>query len=237
MKQLLLSSVLLGASCIAFGAPGSNECVVLLHGMARSANSMNVLADGLADVGYTVANVGYPSRKFNIETLAALAVQEGFTRCSEAKKVHFVTHSLGGILLRVSFRESLPSKLGRVVMLGPPNQGSEIVDALGNFPGFDLLNGPAGRALGTGRNSVPAQLPEVDFELGVIAGTRSLNPFLSRFLPDPDDGKVSVASTRVQGMRDFVTFPVTHTFMMRDAAVIGAVVHFLAKGHFSVDPK
>ncbi len=232
----VLGSVLGGLAAAASAAgdelPFEGECVVLLHGMARTANSMNVLANGLSSAGYRVENVDYPSREFDIESLASFAVDDGLARCGDATKVHFVTHSLGGILLRVSFRETLPANLGRVVMLGPPNQGSEIVDALGEFPGFEFLNGPAGKMLGTGPEDLPANLPEVSFDLGVIAGTRSINPLLSRYLPDPDDGKVSVASTRVEGMRDFVALPVTHTFMMRDAEVIRAVVHFLAEGRF-----
>ncbi len=232
VKRLLLGSVVLAASATTIAAPLDGECVVLLHGMVRTANSMKVLENGLTTAGYNVANIDYPSRKFDIESLASLAVDDGMARCGDAKKVHFVTHSLGGILVRVSFREKLPANLGRVVMLGPPNQGSEIVDALGEFPGFEFLNGPSGRMLGTGPEDIPANLPDVEFELGVIAGTKSFNPILSFYLPNPDDGKVSVASTKVAGMRDFMALPVTHAFMMRDSEVIEAVVHFLAEGRF-----
>ncbi len=228
---LLLGGVMVAAP-IPTSAAGDDECVILLHGMARTANSMKVLAKGISAAGYRVENVGYPSREFDIEDLASLAVQEGLTRCGDVTKVHFVTHSLGGILVRVFFSETQPANLGRVVMLGPPNQGSEIVDSLGKFPGFEFVNGPAGKMLGTGPDDLPANLPDVRFELGVIAGTKSVSPFFSLYLPDPDDGKVSVESTKVAGMRDFVALPVTHTFMMRDSEVISAVVHFLDEGRF-----
>jgi hypothetical protein len=73
----------------------------------------------------------------------------------------------------------------------------------------------------------------VDFPLGVIAGTRSINPILSQSLPNPDDGKVSVENTRVEGMTDFIEMPYTHTFMMSAEPVIRQVQHFLRSGTFS----
>ncbi len=117
-------------------------------------------------------------------------------------------------------------------MLGPPNQGSEVVDNLKNAPGFELLNGPAGMQLGTNATDIPKTIGPVEFELGVIAGTQSINLILSTFLPDPNDGKVSVASTRVKGMKDFVALPTTHPFMMKNYAVIEQVVYFLKHGQF-----
>jgi len=122
--------------------------------------------------------------------------------------------------------------LGRVVMLAPPNQGSEVVDKLRNVPGFKAINGEAGLQLGTDANSVPVNLGPVKFELGVIAGNRTFNLLLSRYLPNPDDGKVSVASTRVVGMTDHITLPVTHTFMMKSKSVIKQAVQFIEHGRF-----
>ena len=124
------------------------------------------------------------------------------------------------------------ANLGRTVMLAPPNHGSEVVDKLSKLPGFKLANGDAGMQLGTGEGSVPTGLGAVNFDLGVIAGTRTVNPILSTLLPNPDDGKVSVASTRVAGMNDHIELPVSHTFMMRNRKVIAQTLHYLQQGKF-----
>ncbi len=212
----------------------ATECVVLLHGLARTAASMEQMAETLTAAGYQVENLDYPSRYASIEQLAASVIPAGATRCSaaEASPVHFVTHSLGGILVRYYLASNRLQNLGRVVMLGPPNQGSEVADALMDVPGYEALNGPAGRQLGTGPNSIPRRLGPVDFPLGVVAGTQTINYFLSQLLPNPDDGKVSVASTKVEGMADHISLPFSHPFLMQRDEVIAQVLAFLANGRF-----
>lgn len=214
------------------GAAQAADCVVLLHGLARSASSMKQLANSLEDKGYLTANLGYPSRSHNIAALVPLAIDPAVAHCraEQADSIHFVTHSLGGILVRAYLRQQKPVELGRVVMLGPPNQGSEVVDALGRVPAVRWLNGPAGLELGT--EGFPATLGPADFEVGIIAGTRSINLILSTYLPNPDDGKVSVASARLEGMSDFLTVPVSHPFLMRNRRVIAQTIEFLDSGSF-----
>lgn len=218
-----------------FAPAHARSCVVLLHGLARTANSMDKLARELAGAGYATSNIDYPSRTATIEELAARAIPAGLHECQaqQATPVHFVTHSLGGILVRQYFSEHNQTNLGRVVMLAPPNHGSEVVDALIEVPGYHFLNGPAGLQLGTDENSVPNRLGPVDFNVGVIAGTETFNPILSQLLPNPDDGKVSVQSTKLEGMCGFLTLPVTHTFIMRSDVVIEQVMHYLDTGRFS----
>ncbi len=210
------------------------DCVVLLHGLSRSSGSMSEMERKLQTAGFVVINIGYPSRESPVEMLAQHAVEEGLRTCSEhaAERVHFVTHSLGSILVRYYFKERVDSRLGRVVMLGPPNQGAELVDALAEFPGFSLLNGPSVEQLGTGSNSFTNSLGAAPFELGVIAGDRSINPFFAALIPGPDDGKVSVESTRLEGMKEHLVMPVTHTWMMFNNEVIDQVINFLQLGHF-----
>lgn len=217
-------------------AATANECVILMHGMLRSSSSMQQMADAVKTAGYTAVNLDYPSRDHTIEVLAPMAVGRGLNLCEAAgavEKIHFVTHSLGGILVRKYLSEKEIPNLGRVVMLGPPNQGSQAVDELGDVPGFDWLNGPAGKQLGKGPDSVPLSLGPADFELGVIAGNRTIDPITSAVLDDPDDGKVSVADTRLEGMDDFVVVEHSHAFMMMMPRPIELTLQFLSSGSFS----
>ena len=218
----------------------ASECVVLLHGLARSSMSMNVMQEALEEAGYVTANIDYPSRDHEIAELATIAVGEGLSRCramQDVSRIHFVAHSLGGILVRQYLHDQPIDELGRVVMLGPPNQGSKAADELDSLPGFDWINGPAGRQLGKGEGSVPLALGPVHFELGVIAGDRSIDPIVSAMLDDPDDGRVSVADTMVEGMDDFVVVHHSHAFMMRMRATIDLTLAFLGSGSFGERPE
>lgn len=209
-----------------------DENVILLHGLIRSDRSMRKLEKALAKEGYRVFNVSYESTRNNVETLAEQAIGPALAACPAGQKVNFVTHSLGGILVRQYLKNHDIDNLGRVVMLGPPNKGSEVIDKLRDFPGFRFFHGEAGVELGTGATSLPNRLGQADFDLGVIAGTRSINLFLSTLIPGVDDGKVSVENTRLEGMRDHLEMEVTHTFMMRNDRVIDQVIHYLKTGKF-----
>ena len=216
--------------------PVPEEMVVLLHGIGRSSGSMKAvaahLADPTTDRGYAILNVDYPSRSQSIEDLAAGLHQQLLSEgASSVSKLHFVTHSMGGLLVRELVKQSRPKNLGRVVMLAPPNQGSEVADFLaGNFL-FKMIYGPAGQDLKTGNEAFGA----VDFPLGVIAGTTSIDPISSFILTGPNDGKVTVENTKVDGMADHLTLPVNHTFLMRNKTVLKQVALFLATGAFDHD--
>lgn len=210
----------------------AEECVVLLHGLIRSSSSMQKMEAALQEKGYRVVNQNYASTENNIAVLAQGTITKALTHCKNTERVNFVTHSLGGILVRYYSKHNSIKNLGRVVMLGPPNQGSEVVDKLGGWRLFQWLNGPAGSELGTAVTDMPKLLGDVNFDLGVVAGDSSINLLLSRILPGPDDGKVTVKNTKIGGMNDHIVMPVTHPFIMKNKKVIQQTIFFLKNGFF-----
>jgi len=211
------------------------ECVILLHGLARSSRSMEAMDRALKKAGYRTYNCSYPSREQPIELLSETFIPRAIDYCNsnfQPDKIHFVAHSMGGILIRFYLAKKEPDNLGRVVMLAPPNAGSELVDHLSRFQIFNLINGPAGKQLGTDDSSLPKSLGPVDYEVGIIAGNKSLNLIYSAIIPGDDDGKVSTESAQVPGMSDFLVVPHSHTFMMNRSMVIEQTINFLHFGAF-----
>lgn len=210
----------------------AKERVVLLHGLARTEKSFSKMQAFLEQGGYVVSNIGYPSRKLPVEELARMVRERIEAEVLVGETVNFVTHSMGGILIRHIQKTNPLPNVGRVVMLAPPNQGSEVVDKLGGIFLFRWINGPAGNQLGTDPEGFVKQLGKVDFEAGVIAGDRSINLILSLLIPGKDDGKVSVESAKVEGMQDYRVVHSAHPFIMKNREVMGLALEFLRYGKF-----
>lgn len=210
-----------------------NETAILLHGLNRNARSMRPLAKALAIAGYEVCAIDYPSRFFNIKTLSHQYVLPRIDECLHEKTnaVNFVTHSLGGIIVRQLDEHLKNHPQGRLVMLSPPNQGSEAVDVLSNTWGFQQMAGPAGNELGTTPESIPMNLPVPSMPFAVIAARYSNSP-MSFLIPGDDDGKVSLERMQLEQMSDFVIVNSTHSFMMQNTRAIEYVLHFLEFGNF-----
>lgn len=149
-------------------------------------------------------------------------------------RTHVVTYSMGGLLARGYIARHRPPSLGRVVMLAPPNGGSEVADLLAGNVLYRHIFGPAGAELTTSPPQAVVQLlGQVDYPLGIIAGNRFIDPLGWLLIPGPNDGRVSVERTKVQGMTDHVTIPATHFAMMRNRSAIRHAIHFLKHGCFS----
>jgi len=227
--------IFMTATAISSTAIGAQEEVILLHGLCRTSRSMSKMEHALTDAGFKVRNVDYPSRSAPVGKLADDTIGKAVADCENdgATKIDFVTHSLGGILVRSYLARHTIPNLGRVVMLAPPNQGSEIVDKLGWLFLFKWINGPAGNELGTDKNSVPNKPGPANFPVGIIAGDRSINWINSLFLiPGRDDGKVSVERTKLAGMTDHIVLHATHPFIMRNREAIRQTIQFLRNGNF-----
>lgn len=218
------------------------ELVVVLHGLAVTHRWMSRIAHAFAAEGFCVVNRTYPSRKLPLEQLGARWLPQLLLdhNAAAAPRVHFVTHSMGGIVVRLWLRacgDSLPPNLGRIVMIAPPNQGSEVPDRLCGNPLFHWFTGINGARLGTGDDSLPRRISPVAFpagaDLGIIAGNRPVNPLFAAWIGAESDGTVSVASTRLSGMRDHIVMPHSHTGILMSRPVAAQAVHFLREGKFA----
>ncbi len=212
----------------------SEECVILLHGLARTLASMKKLKSFFIANSFMVVNYDYPSTKQPIEKIAENYVDDAVCLCKKnrAKKIHFVTHSLGGIVTLKYLQDHKLPEGSRIVMLSPPSRGSELADYLKDFCVYKWMNGPAGRQLGTGFKSVPNTLQQVEPDLGIITGDVSYNPIFSEILPGPDDGKVSVKRARFPGTDDFMVIHATHTFIMKNKEAMEQALFFIKNGKF-----
>ena len=225
---LLINSAVTGANASANDA----EVVVLLHGLGRNNTAMWSLAGRIEKAGYEVHRVGYRTYKTDPAVMIDTVTEQINVCClNEPRRVHFVGHSLGGLLIRAYLQDHRPPKLGYTVLVGTPNNGTAAADRVKDQALIEQLV-PAATQLGTDPDSLPNRLPLPDYPVGIIAGVvdRELS---NHFLPGPNDGVVPVESTRLEGMRDFVEIETGHSMMRYDKEVANQVIHFLAQGRFA----
>jgi triacylglycerol esterase/lipase EstA (alpha/beta hydrolase family) len=210
------------------------ECVILLHGLGRTAASMGKIEKKLTESGFRVWNRTYPSRRFAIEELAEPHIRRGLQKCQDwgATRIHFVTHSLGGILVREYLQTRRIQQLDKIIMLAPPNHGSEVADRLKDNFFFKHIMGPAGQQLATGKNGKSKSFKPIPGIIGVLAGKKSYDPWFSGLFSGPNDGKVSVESTKLEEMKDFLQVNHNHTFMQNGKDVIEQILYFLKNAEF-----
>ena len=228
-------TLLLLMTTLASAQSDPRETVVLLHGVAMPALVMRRVARTLERDGYRVINLGYPSRTLPIEQIAAdyLPARLAARGIADAPRLHFVTHSMGSLVLRLYLRDHRPANLGRVVMLGPPNHGSRAADHAAQHAFFRLIAGRNVARLGTGPQAIVRMLGPADYDLGIIAGNRSNNPLFARWLDAPNDGAVTIESARLEGMKDFIILPYSHTPMLWRSAALAQVSAYLHYGRFN----
>lgn len=230
---VLLAGLALAAPAFAQDAEKKGDYVVLLHGIGRTSNTMYAMQKSFENDGYDVLNLDYPSREMLLEDIVEKIHPEiqAFT-ADKTRKVHFVGYSMGGLVIRAYLAKYRQANMGRVVMLGTPNSGSEVADTFRDYWLYAKVYGPAGQQLATSSNLDPKLLGKTDYEVGTIAGTLSIDPVSSFIIPGEDDGKVSVKSAHLADEKDHRTMATTHTFMPFNADVIKSAKHFIAHGKF-----
>lgn len=235
MRRLLLLLGLVVATSLHAVATFQPDTVVLLHGIGMQGYVMKRLETALTAKGYRVVNISYPSREMPFEKLAGeyLPAQLAAADVTRAARLNFVTHSLGSLIVRKFLHDSRPPNLGRVVMIGPPNHGSTAADEAQQYALLSEFMGENLARLGTGENSIVSTLGPADFEVGIIAGEVAINPVFGRVLEGRNDGAVTVESAKLEGMRDFIVVPYSHTVMLWRDEVIEQTIAFLHEGKFT----
>ncbi len=219
-------------------AVSDREMVVLLHGIMRSPRSMGKIQRELEHRGYNVINFGYPSTSYPIETIAAMldAKLKGLPRRNN-RTVHFVTHSMGSIVVRYYFAHYRPLGKGRVVMIAPPNRGSFLATYMHQWPPYRWFFGAAGQQLTRMPDALPSTLPAPKGDFGIIAGGLGNNRGFNPFIPGDNDMTVAVEETYLPGMKDFVLIKAQHSMLLYKKQSIANIISFLEHGRFIHEKK
>ncbi len=220
-------------SSASLGADQNPQWVILLHGLGRTKRSMNKIRKELARAGYSTINQGYPSTRHDIARLSDRYLRPAVEQClqQKASKIHLVSHSMGGLLIRQYLQSHTLPPESRIVMLSPPNQGSEVAEFLKNYSIYQWILGPAAQQLGT-TDRPYEKYSSIPYEVGIITGNVSSDPWFGKLIPGANDGKVSVERAKLPGMNDFLVIRAGHTRIMQSKLATQQILNFLRFGHF-----
>jgi pimeloyl-ACP methyl ester carboxylesterase len=208
------------------------KVVISLHGLIRFREVMEDVGEHLEKAGgFDVVEVSYASTRRSLEEHAESL--DRVIQNLQVEEVNFVAHSLGNLVVRrwLAMQETKPNaapRVGRIVMIAPPNQGAVMARLWRDNKLFGLVMGPSGKQLAQSWDEVAPTLAIPKCEFGIIAGNGGYNPLL----PGDDDWVVSVAETKLEGAKDFATFPDNHGQLLGDERVHEAVTNFLLHGKF-----
>lgn len=217
------------------GADEPTHLVILVHGILRSGDSFGALPERLVAAGYAVAPISYASTRRRIADHAA-DLEALMDRLTGVARVSFVTHSMGGLVVRQMLSQdgAWQSRIAvdSVVMVAPPSHGSQVAAMMRDQAFYQLIYGEAGQEL---PNDVAEAVPTLAVPFGVIAGGLGDGEGFNPLVPGDDDGVVSVDEAHLAGEKDFLLIPALHSLILRRPETANAVLTFLKHGRFT-DP-
>ena len=211
---------------------GAEELVVLIHGIRDKPYIMWKLEQGLSKSGYSIMNLHYPSVKADMDSIVSLVHSRLAPRLQDYQKINFVTHSLGGIVMRAYLHKHKQSNFQRLVMIAPPNKGAIMAERFEDFFIYKWIYGQTGQKLGKDSTDYWQQIPPPSIDFGIIAGGLGNDKGFNPLIPGDDDGTVGVAETKIAGAQDFIVIPGLHTSLLWQNRTLEQVLYFLEYNHF-----
>ena len=209
--------------------PMSGTAVITLHGILRSSKSWTDLQRVLQPDGYTFVSIDYPSTQQSISDFAD-QLQGLIVSLEGIERIHFVVHSMGGLIVRRWCQQYSDPRVERLVMIGTPNSGAEVASMLQKNLLFQLIFGPSGQELVADPETFISTLPLPTMEFAVIAGAKGDSNGFNPLIPGDDDGIVTVKSARLPGAQDYLSVRSLHSFLPWHPEVMDATRRFLSTG-------
>ncbi len=222
-------------------APVRGTVVLVLHGLFRSRHSMSPMVEALQEESdWTVINVSYASTRDGLEGHAQALAKVMENLDPEVTRIHFVAHSMGNLIIRRYLHDvdvgrggrSADPRLGRIVMLAPPNQGARTAEAFRHVLGLEKMVGKSTAQLARDWDDLSETLATPAGEFGILAGGKNDDQGINRWLDGDDDFVVTVDETRLAGAIDFMILPVYHRQIIKDPLAHQCTIRFLKYGYF-----